>query len=97
MHYSFTLAAIAAVTPFVSAHGNGLPNIVGLNPRDLRARDLLSHTGAKFIGANELSKPKAVSKVPVQARQDDRQCGAGVGSCAAGQCCSSAGCMFYQN
>ncbi|RMZ71623.1 chitin binding [Pyrenophora seminiperda CCB06] len=91
MHYTSALAAIAAVTPFVSAHGTGLPKIIGLNPRDLRARDLLSRTGAKFMGVDELVKPKTLSKVPVQARQNDRQCGQGIGSCAAGQCCSPEG------
>ncbi|EDU51408.1 CDA1 xylanase chitin deacetylase [Pyrenophora tritici-repentis] len=91
MHYTSALAAIAAVTPLVSAHGTGLPNIIGLNPKDLRARHLLSRTGAKLMGVDELMKPKVASKVPVQARQDDRQCGQGIGSCPAGQCCSSGG------
>ena len=91
MHYSTALAAVAAITPLVNAHGAALPNIIGLNPRDLRARDLLSRTGARFTGVNELLKPKTQVKTAVVARQDDRQCGAGVGNCPAGQCCSEAG------
>jgi len=91
MHYSAALAAVAAITPLVNAHGAGLPNIIGLNPRDLRARDLLSRTGARFTGVNELLQPKTQVKNKVVARQDDRQCGAGVGNCPAGQCCSGAG------
>jgi hypothetical protein len=86
MHFSTALAAVAAVAPLVSAHGSPLPQIVGLNPRDLKARAMLSNLGARFTEANELSKT-------LEARQDDRECGKGVGSCAAGQCCSQAGCM----
>lgn len=94
MHYSAALAAVAAIAPIVNAHGAGLPNIVGLNPRDLKARDLLSRAGARFTSVNDLIKPKTNVKTQVLPRQDDRQCGAGVGSCPTGQCCSQAGCMF---
>jgi hypothetical protein len=92
MHFSTALATVAAIAPLVSAHGNGapLPKIVGLNPRDLKARDLLSGLGARFTEVHEFSKEENVLK----ARQDDRECGQGVGSCAAGQCCSQAGCML---
>lgn len=94
MHYSTALAAVAAVAPIVSGHGVGVPNIVGLNPRDLKARDLLSRVGARFTGVNELVEPKHDVKTQIIRRQDDRQCGAGIGNCPAGQCCSDAGCMF---
>lgn len=94
MRYSFALAAVAAVTPIVSAHGAGIPSIVGLDPKDVRARDLLSRTGARFAGVHEIMRRKHHAKVQNARRQDDRQCGAGIGSCAAGECCSSAGCMF---
>jgi hypothetical protein len=90
MHYSTAVAAVAALTTFVSAHGTGMPNIVGLNPRDLKARSLLSRAGARFTGVNELVKGR--SGHGLKSRQDDRECGAGIGSCAAGQCCSGAGC-----
>jgi hypothetical protein len=92
MHYSTVIAAVAALAPLASAHGTGLPNIVGLNPRDLKARSLLSRTGARFTGVNELVHGHSANGV--KARQDDRQCGAGIGSCPAGQCCSQAGCKF---
>ncbi|KAF1837299.1 glycoside hydrolase/deacetylase [Decorospora gaudefroyi] len=95
MHYSTAIAAVAALTPFVSAHGHGgaVPNIVGLNPRDLKARSLLSGTGAKFTGVDKLLKGRGNSARanPVKPRQDDRECGEGVGSCEAGMCCSPAG------
>jgi hypothetical protein len=93
MHFSTALAAVAAVAPLVSAHGDGhghnLPTIVGLNPRDMKARALLSNLGARFASVHEFAKTDAK---PIKARQDDRQCGAGVGSCGAGLCCSQAGC-----
>lgn len=90
MHYSTALAAVAAVAPLVSAHGAGLPQIIGLNPRDLKARDLLGSIGVRFAGVDEFAKG-SVDKPKV--RRDDRECGTGVGSCAAGLCCSDAGCM----
>lgn len=94
MHYSAALAAVVAVAPIVSGHGTGLPNIVGLDPKDTRARDLLSGIGARFTGVNEIASAKNKVKTQIVRRQDDRQCGAGIGNCPAGQCCSEAGCMF---
>ena len=92
MHYSTALAAVAAVAPLVSAHGAPVPKLVGLNPRDLKARDLLSSIGVQFEGANKFVKGP-VNKI--KARQtDDRECGVGIGSCGAGICCSLAGCTF---
>lgn len=90
MHFSTALGAVAAVAPLVNAHGSPLPKIVGLNPRDLKARDLLSNLGARFAEVHEFAKADAK---PLEAR-DDRECGAGIGSCAAGVCCSQAGCKF---
>jgi peptidoglycan/xylan/chitin deacetylase (PgdA/CDA1 family) len=87
MHFS-TLAAVAAVAPLVSAHGSmGLPKIAGINMRDLKTRDLLANLEARIA---EVSTAHAHEK-RLTARQDDRQCGAGIGSCPAGQCCSGAG------
>ncbi|XP_014560489.1 carbohydrate esterase family 4 protein [Bipolaris victoriae FI3] len=91
MHYSAALAAVVAVAPIVSGHGTGLPNIVGLDPKDTRARDLLSGIGARFTGVNEIASAKNKVKTQIVRRQDDRQCGAGIGNCPAGQCCSEAG------
>jgi hypothetical protein len=95
MHFSTALAAVAAVAPLVSAHGSGafLPTIVGLHPKDLKARALLSNLGARFATVNDFAKTDAK---PIEARQaqDDRECGAGVGSCGAGLCCSPAGCKY---
>jgi hypothetical protein len=86
MRYTSALAAVAAIAPLVSAHGASLPKIHGLNPKDLRARDLLGNLGARFAEVHEAHK--------LNTRQDDRQCGEGVGSCPNGQCCSGAGCTF---
>ncbi|CBX99804.1 hypothetical protein IAQ61_002963 [Plenodomus lingam] len=87
MHHT-ALAALAALTPLVHAHGVGLPKIVGLNPRDLKARELLGNLGARFAEPHEFLK---APEQKLQARQDDRRCGAGIGSCAAGECCSEGG------
>lgn len=87
MHFSTAFAAAVAVAPLVNAHGSPLPQIVGLNPRDLKARALLSNIGARFAEVHEFAKSE-----PLKARQDDRECGKGIGSCAAGMCCSQAGC-----
>jgi hypothetical protein len=91
MHFSTALAAVAAVAPIVNAHGagNGLPTIVGLNPKDLKTRDLLAGLGARFATINDFKKSAAK---PANVRRDDRECGTGVGSCGAGLCCSQAGC-----
>jgi hypothetical protein len=91
MHFSTALAAVAAVAPIVNAHGNAaLPKIVGLNPKDLKARDLLAGLGARFAEVHEFAKEAAPEK-----RQDTLECGASVGkSCAAGQCCSQSGCKY---
>ncbi|KAF2852830.1 carbohydrate esterase family 4 protein [Plenodomus tracheiphilus IPT5] len=88
MHCTTAFTAVAVLTPLVHAHGIALPRIVGLSPRDLKARDLLGSLGARFADTNEFVKSP---ENRLKARQDDRQCGAGVGSCAAGQCCSGAG------
>ncbi|KAF2033572.1 glycoside hydrolase/deacetylase [Setomelanomma holmii] len=93
MRFSTALAAVAAIAPLASAHGAGaaLPRIVGLNPRDLKARDLLSSLGARFAEVQEFAKAEEAHHVKVK-RQSDLECGASVGkSCAAGQCCSQSG------
>jgi hypothetical protein len=95
MHFSTALAAVAAVAPLVNAHGssNGLPTIVGLNPTDLKTRDLLAGLGARFASVHDFAKTETAK--PAMIRRDDRECGQGVGSCGAGLCCSQAGCKFY--
>ncbi|KAJ8117835.1 hypothetical protein OPT61_g1055 [Boeremia exigua] len=87
MHFS-TLAAVAAIAPFVNAHGGmGLPRIAGINMRDLKSRDLLANLEARIAEV----KVAHAHENHLTARQDDRECGAGIGSCPAGQCCSGAG------
>lgn len=89
MHFS-TLAAVAAIAPLVSAHGGmGLPKVAGINMRDLKSRDLLANLEARI--AEVKTAHAAENKLAV--RQDDRQCGSGIGSCPTGQCCSGGGCM----
>jgi antitoxin (DNA-binding transcriptional repressor) of toxin-antitoxin stability system len=93
MHFSTVVAAVAAVAPVVSAHGGApIPKIVGLNVKDLKARDLLSSLNARIaeVGRSEVHEKRQ----PLEARQNtDGQCGSGFGSCAAGVCCSQSGCM----
>ncbi|KAF2133236.1 carbohydrate esterase family 4 protein [Dothidotthia symphoricarpi CBS 119687] len=87
MHFSTALAAIAAVAPLVSAHGNSpLPRIIGLNPKDLKARSILSNLGARISEVHEIHEERnAVNK------RQATECGAGIGSCDAGYCCSPEG------
>ena len=93
MHFSTALTAVAAVAPLVNAHGSPLPKIVGLNPRDLKARNLFSNLGARFADVHEFAKAEAE---PLKARQaDDRECGANIGTCPQGVCCSQSGCTYH--
>jgi len=93
MHFSTVLAAVAAVAPFVAAHGeNPIPNIVGLNVRDLKTRDMLSNMRARIAEVNqEAVKEKREHKLSRRQGGTDGQCGAGKAPCAAGYCCSEAG------
>ena len=96
MHFSTALAAVAAVAPIVNAHGgSAIPRIVGLNVKDLKARDMLSNMRARTqlaeVGHHEAHEKRG----NLDSRQNvDGQCGGSFGSCAAGVCCSQAGCMI---
>lgn len=79
MLYSSAFVAVAAVAPLVHAHG-GVPTILGLNPKDLKARNILSNLGARIVDVHSVP----VDNKKIEARQNDAQCGAGIGSCAAG-------------
>ncbi|KAH5128754.1 hypothetical protein HBH70_210270 [Parastagonospora nodorum] len=89
MHFSnIALATIATVGPLANAHGTGLPQILGLDVADERARSLLRSIGA------QLSEAGHVHAAPVEARQSTpspKECGEGIGSCPAGKCCSQIG------
>lgn len=82
-------ATIAAIAPLTGAHGTGLPHILGLDVADLKARDLLSSLGARFVESGD-----AHIKLDVERREDKPECGPGIGSCRAGMCCSRSGCMI---
>lgn len=87
MHFSsVALATIAAISPIASAHMGGAPQLVGLNIADLKTRDLLSR-----LGAGGVSVAAAHNHVELEAREDKPNCGAGIGSCPTGKCCSIAG------
>lgn len=93
MRFTSAVVAATAVAPFVNAHGGAsIPNIVGLNVKDLKARDLLDNLRARLAEVNHVEKRAPAE--PLEARQNtDGQCGPGFGSCAAGVCCSEGGCM----
>jgi hypothetical protein len=89
MLYTSALAAAVAVAPLAQAHGGGL-QIMGLHPKDLKARSILSELG---IPVGRSSGHANSNKI--EARQNtDGQCGAGYGSCAPGVCCSQSGCTY---
>jgi peptidoglycan/xylan/chitin deacetylase (PgdA/CDA1 family) len=86
MHFSnIALATIAAAGPLANAHGAGLPQIIGLDVADLKARSLLRSIGA------QLAESGHAHTAPVEARDSPPECGEGIGSCPAGKCCSRAG------
>jgi hypothetical protein len=94
MHFSTALAAVAAVAPLVVAHGGsspGTPQIIGLNVKDLKARSMLSSWVERAQTA-EVDHHEAHEKR--QGGNAEGQCGDGVGTCAAGYCCSENGCMI---
>jgi hypothetical protein len=86
---TIVVATIAAVAPLASAHGAGIPQIIGLDVADLKARNLLNNLGARFVETGN-----ARNKLTLEARQDKPECGPGIGSCGAGLCCSRSGCMI---
>jgi len=96
MRFSASLAAAAAaVAPLASAHDSpGLPNLVGLNVRDLKARSLMDTLRARAVDVVEHAHVNE-KRGSLQPRQGgtDGQCGGSFGSCAAGYCCSESGCM----
>lgn len=93
MHFSTALTAVAVVAPLVVAHGSGpgVPQIMGLNVKDLKARSMLSSWISR-AEATEVDHHEAHEKR--QGGNADGQCGNGVGTCAAGYCCSAEGCTI---
>lgn len=88
MHLYTVLATVAVAAPFVSAH-NGLatPKILGVNIRDLKARNILTSM-ADRANLHE-------ARIDLESRQNTNgQCGPGFGSCAAGSCCNQDGCKL---
>ena len=85
MRFSTAAVTLAVVAPLATAHGVGLPEIVGLNLKDLRTRNLLGNLRHGGLGHVEHGKF-------LESRADDRECGEGIGSCPAGKCCSISGC-----
>jgi hypothetical protein len=86
------LLAAGALAPFVSAHnGDGIPNIVGINMKDLKGRDMLSNLKSRIAEARHQVSEEVQS---LGRRQDDKRCGPQYGSCAQDECCSGSGCML---
>lgn len=74
-----------------------MPQVFGLNIKDLKSRDLLSNLKARLADVDH--HKEHAKRENLEARQNtDGQCGPGFGSCAAGYCCSGSsgtgtGCM----
>jgi hypothetical protein len=89
MHFStIAVATFAAVGPLANAHGSGLPQIIGLDVTDVKARNLLRNIGARF------ATPGHPHGIDLEARDSPPECGEGIGSCPAGKCCSRAKCKM---
>ncbi|CAO2653228.1 Nn.00g026390.m01.CDS01 [Neocucurbitaria sp. VM-36] len=84
--FTTVVASVAVVAPLASAHGVGLPTILGLDVADLKARSILSSIGAQIADAGHVR-----DKIALESRQSKPECGEGIGSCPAGKCCSRAG------
>ncbi|KAF2865856.1 hypothetical protein BDV95DRAFT_599244 [Massariosphaeria phaeospora] len=91
MYFSTTLAVVAAVAPFVTAHdGAPIPRIVGLNVKDLRTRDMFSTLKARLADSSHHEAPHNHGRLDTRQNTQD-QCGGSFGSCAPGYCCSGSG------
>lgn len=89
MYLSNAIIAASALMPLVSAHGGApVPNIAGLNIKDLKARSLFSDLRARAAAVQHTQTGSSNKRQNAEGR-----CGPGIASCAAGQCCSEAGCM----
>jgi len=98
MRFSTALASAAAVVPFVTAHGDApMPQIVGLNLKDLKTRDMLSTLRARAaeVATQGIEEAQAAAEKRDQntKRQGgtNGQCGGSFGKCDAGYCCSASG------
>jgi hypothetical protein len=93
MYFSNAILAAGALIPLVSAHGgDGIPNIVGLNVKDLKGRDMLSNLKSRIAAARH----QVHEEIQLEHRQTQDRCGPEHGSCPAGACCSGSGCMTPQ-
>jgi hypothetical protein len=90
MHFSnIAIATLATVGPLVNAHGSGLPQIIGLDVADVKARSFLRNLGARLAESQD-HEMEARQTPPPPASPPN--CGPGIGSCKAGECCSVIGC-----
>lgn len=90
MRFPEAIAAVAAVLPVTNAHGGpAIPQIRGLDMRDLKARNFIDSLKSRSA---ELSRQDIHEEHALQGRQTASRCGLGYGSCPAGNCCSVAGC-----
>lgn len=91
-----TILVLVALSAIAAAHGNdataGLPKIMGGSKflRNLKSRNVFTETFGLEPEALEARTPTPAETSFLEARAGET-CGAGVGSCAAGLCCSSAG------
>ncbi|KAJ4305429.1 hypothetical protein N0V90_000960 [Kalmusia sp. IMI 367209] len=95
MRFSTAVAAAAVVAPLAAAHeGPGIPKIAGLNMKDLKARNLMDSLRARAAELTQKSHAHEERELKPRQGGTDGQCGGSFGSCAAGYCCSGAGCMI---
>lgn len=83
------IASLAVLGPVVRAHSAGIPQIVGLDVADVKARHLMRDLRARLAVAGHSHG------VEIEARDSPPECGEGIGSCPAGKCCSRSGCKYF--
>jgi hypothetical protein len=91
MYYSLIIAAsVAAVVPFVNAHGaehGHVPKIVGYPGANTGLSSLRREMDTRALG----SDPMDIGYT-LEGRDSPPNCGEGIGSCPAGECCSVTNC-----
>jgi hypothetical protein len=85
---TIAIAFVATVSPLANADGSGLPQIIGLDVADVKARSLLRNLGVRVAASGH------AHEVSLETRASPPECGEGIGSCPAGKCCSRAGCKM---
>jgi hypothetical protein len=88
---NIVIATLATVGPLANAHSTGLPQIIGLDVADVKARSFLRSLGARLAESQSHDIEARQTPPPPSSPPN---CGPGIGSCPDGNCCSTLGCKY---